>query len=87
MEYSTRCVALSYGTSRSLTVLTPFYYVCHVMLRLSRRVKFKDIKWHEFTFLHILAVTIVNNIDNRLHYAIEEETKSQTFLINSEVGF
>ena len=35
-EYSTRFVALSYGALGSLTVLTPFYYVCHV----------KDIKWH-----------------------------------------
>ena len=44
-EYSTRFVALSYMyvALRSLTMFTPFYYVCHVMLRLSRRVKFKDI--------------------------------------------
>ena len=34
---------LSYDAFRSLTVLTPFYYACHVMLRLSRLVKFKDI--------------------------------------------
>ena len=45
-EYSTRFVALSYGALRSLTVFTPFYYACHVLLRLSRRVKFIDIKWH-----------------------------------------
>ena len=37
---------LSYGALRSLTVFTPFYYVCHVLLRLSRRVKFIDIKRH-----------------------------------------
>ena len=45
-EYSTRFVALCYGALRSLTVFTPFYYVCHVVLRLSRRVRFIDIKWH-----------------------------------------
>ena len=45
-KYSTRFVALSCGALRSLTMLTPFYYVCHVLFRLSRRVKFKDIKWH-----------------------------------------
>ena len=44
-EYSACFVALSYGVLRFLTVLTPFHYVCHVMLRLSRRVKFNDIKW------------------------------------------
>ena len=43
-ENSARFVALSYGALRSLTVLTPLHYVCHVMLGLSRRVKFKDIK-------------------------------------------
>ena len=31
MEYSTSFVALSYGALRSLTVLTPFYYVFQVM--------------------------------------------------------
>ena len=45
-EFSSRFVALNYGSLRSLTVFTPFYHVCHVMLRLSRRVKFIDIKWH-----------------------------------------
>ena len=44
-EYSARFVVLSYGALRSLTVLTPFHYVCHVMLRLSRHMEFKDIKW------------------------------------------
>ena len=38
-------VALSYGALRSLTVFTPFFYVCHVLLQLSWRVKFIDIKW------------------------------------------
>ena len=32
-------------------------------------------------FLHIGAVTIVNNTDHTLHYAIEEELQSRTFLI------
>ena len=45
-EYSTRFVALCYGALWSLMVFTPFYYVCHVVLRLSRHVKFIDIKWH-----------------------------------------
>ena len=74
---------LSYGALRSLTVFIPFYYVCHVLLRLSRRVKFIDIKWHIMgdKFLHIGAVTIVNNTDHTLHYAIEEELQSRTFLI------
>ena len=44
-EYSARFVALSYGVLWSLMVLTPFHYVCHVILWLSWRVKFKDIKW------------------------------------------
>ena len=34
-----RCVTVFDGVH-------PFYYVCHVLLRLSRRVKFIDIKWH-----------------------------------------
>ena len=42
-EYSTCFVALSNGALRSLTVLILFYCVCHVMLRLSQRVEFKDI--------------------------------------------
>ena len=37
-------------------------------------------------FLHIGAVTIVNNRDHTLHFAIEEEIRSRTFLINSAVG-
>ena len=44
-EYSTRFVALCDDALRSLTVLNPFYNACHVMLRLSRRVKLKYIKW------------------------------------------
>ena len=46
VPFPTGFVALSYGTLRSFTVLTPFYFVCQVMLQLSRRVKFKNIKWH-----------------------------------------
>ena len=39
--------------------------------------------YHGDKFLHIGAVTIVNNADHMLHYAIEEELQSRTFLINS----
>ena len=42
--------------------------------------------YHGDKFLHIGAVTIVNNTDHTLHYAIEEELQSRTFLINSAVG-
>ena len=41
--------------------------------------------YHGDKFLHIDAVTIVNNRDHTLHYAIEEEIKSRTFLINCAV--
>ena len=41
--------------------------------------------YHGDKFLHIGAVTIVNNTDHMLHSAIEEELQSQTFLINSAV--
>ena len=33
-------------------------------------------------FLHIGAVTIVNNRDNALHYVNKEEITSQAFLVN-----
>ena len=82
-EHSTRFVALSYGALRSMMVFTSFYYVCHLLLRLSRRVK---LAYHGDKFLHIGAFTIVNNTDHTLHYAIEEEVQSRTFLINSAVG-
>ena len=74
---------LSYAVLRSLTVFTPFYYVCHVELRLSRRMKFID---HGDKYLYIGAVTIVNNTDHTLHNAIEEEIQARTFLINPAVG-
>ena len=47
--------------------------------------KFK-MAYHGDKLLHIGAVTIVNNTDHTLHYAIEEELQSRTFLINSAVG-
>ena len=37
--------------------------------------------YHGDKFLHIAAVTIVNNTEHTLHYAIEEELQSRTFLI------
>ena len=42
--------------------------------------------YHGYKFIHIGAVTIVNNGDHTLHYASEEEIKSRTFLINTAVG-
>ena len=42
--------------------------------------------YHGDKFLHIGAVTIMNNRDHNLHYAIEEEIKSRSFLISSAVG-
>ena len=38
--------------------------------------------YHVDKFLHIGAANIVNNTDHTLHYAIEEELQSRTFLIN-----
>ena len=42
--------------------------------------------YHGDKFLHIGAVTLVNNTDYTLHYAVEEELQSRTFLINSAVA-
>ena len=42
--------------------------------------------YHWDKFLHIGAVTAVNNRDHALDYAIEGEIKSRIFLINSAVG-
>ena len=36
--------------------------------------------YHGDKFLHVGAVTIVNNRDHTLHYTIEEEIKSRIFL-------
>ena len=64
-----------------------------VLLRMSRYVtvitahevyRYK-MAYHGDKFLHIGAVTIANNTDHTLHYAIEEELQSRTFLINSAV--
>ena len=41
---------------------------------------------HGDKFPHIGAVTMVNNRDQMLHYAIEEEIKSRTFLIIAAVA-
>ena len=60
--------------SRSVTVIT------------AREVYRYKMAYHGDKFLHIGAVTIVNNTDHTLHYAIEEELQSRTFLINSAVG-
>ena len=65
---------------------TVFHRVDSDLLRMSRYVtvitarEVSNIKWH----IHIGAVTIiVNNREHTLHYAIEEEIKSRTFLISS----
>ena len=60
--------------SRSVTVIT------------AREVYRYKMAYHGDKFLHIEAVTVVNNTDHTLHYAIEEELQSRTFLINSIVG-
>ena len=61
--------------SRSVTVIT------------AREVYICKMAYHGDKFLHTGAVTIiVNNTDHTLHYAIEEELQSRTFLINSAVG-
>ena len=60
--------------SRSVTVIT------------AREVYRYKMAYHGNKFLHIGAVTIVNNADHTLHYAVEEELLSRTFLINSAVG-
>ena len=85
-EYSTRFVALSYGALRSFGSVHP------VLLRMSRSVtvipevyRYK-MAYHGDKFLHIGTVTIVNNTDDTLHYAIEEELQSRTFLINCAVS-
>ena len=73
-EYSTRFVALSNGALRSLVVLTTFYYVCHVMLRLSRRVKFKHIKYIMGTSSFILDQSLfylfIHYLKRTAHLAI-----------------
>ena len=60
--------------SRSVTVIT----ACEVY-------RYK-MAYHGDKFLHIGAVTIVNNTDHTLHNAIEEELQSRTFFNNSAVG-
>ena len=60
--------------SRSVTVIT------------AREVYRYKMAYHRDKFLYIGAVTIVNNTDHTLHYAIEEELQSRTFFINSAVG-
>ena len=52
----------------------------------AREVKKYKMAYPGDNFLHIGAVTIVNNRDHTLHYAIEEEIKSQNFLIIAAVG-
>ena len=54
--------------SRYVTVIT------------AREVYRYKMAYHEDKFLHIGAVTIVNNTDHTLHYAIEDELQSRTFL-------
>ena len=74
--------------------VTVFHGVGPVLLPMSRYVtvitalgvyRYK-MTYHWDKFLHTGAVTIVNNRDNALRYAIEGEIKSRTFLINSAVG-
>ena len=60
--------------SRSVTVIT------------AREVYRYKMTYHGDKFLHIGAVTIVNNTDHALRYAIEEDLQSRTFLMNSAVS-
>ena len=64
---------MSLRMSRSVTVIT------------ARKVYRYKMAYHGDKFLHIGAVSIVNNTDHTLHYAIEEELQSRTSLINSAV--
>ena len=59
---------------------------CYVTVIKAREVYRYKMAYHGDKFLHIGAVTIVNNTDHKLHYAIEEELQSGTFLINSAVS-
>ena len=58
-----------------------------VTINLASDVYRYKMAYHGDEFLHNGAVTIVNNTDHALHYAIEEELQSRTFLINSAVDF
>ena len=60
--------------SRYVTVIT------------AREVYRYKMTYHGDKFLHIGEVTIVNNTDHTLHFAIEEELQSRTFLISCAVG-
>ena len=57
-------------------------YVTVITVREVYRCK---MAYHGDMFLHIVAVTIVNNADHTLHYAVEEELQSRTFLLRSAV--
>ena len=57
-----------------------------VTIIMAREVYRYEMAYHGDKFFHIGAVTIVNNTDHTLHYAIEEELQTRTFLINSAVG-
>ena len=78
-----------------LRCVTVFDGVHPILLRISRYVtviterevyRYK-MAYHGDKFLHTGSVTIVNNRDNTLHNAIEDEIQSRTFLINSAVGY
>ena len=64
--------------------ITVFDGVHPVLLRMSRYVTFitalevyrYKMAYHGDKFLHIGGVTIVNNTDHALHYAIEEELQT-----------
>ena len=78
----------------TLRCVTVFDGVHPVLLRMSRCVtvitarevyRYKMV-YHGDKFLHIGAVTIVNNTDHTLQYAIEEELQFRAFLITSAVS-
>ena len=57
-----------------------------VMVITAREVYRYKMAYHGDKLLHNGAITIVNKTDHTLHYAIEEELQSRTFLINSAVA-
>ena len=58
----------------------------YVMVTTAREVYRYKMAYHGDKFLHIGAVTIVNNRDHTLYYDNVEEIQSRIFLINSAVG-
>ena len=76
-----RCVKVFDGVHPILLRMSRYVTVITV-----RKVYRYKMAYHGDKFLHIGAVTIMNNTDHTVHYAIEGDLQPQTFLINSAVG-